>query len=56
MGVAGTLPELSQWTLKSVQSTCHLQSPPQQMQSLRNYGSFLPKLHLQGIILLTMLT
>ena len=32
-------------TIKSVQSTLsHLQSPPEQMQSQRNYGSFLPKI------------
>ena len=42
--------------LKFVQSTLsHLQSPPEQMQSQRNYGSFLSKSHLHGIILLTML-
>ena len=30
MGVAATLPELSEWTLKSVQSTLsHLQTPPE---------------------------
>ena len=39
--------------LKSVQSTLsHLQS---QMQSQRNYGSFLSKSHLHGMILFTML-
>ena len=43
--------------LKSVQSTLsHLQSPPDQMQSQHNYGSFLSKSHLHGMILLTMLT
>ena len=42
--------------LKSVQPTLsHLQSPPEQMQSQRNYGSFLSKSHLRGMILLTML-
>ena len=42
--------------LKSVQSTLsHLQSPPEQMQSQRNYGSLLSKSHLRGMILLTML-
>ena len=59
MGVAATLPELSEWTLallKPVQSTLsHLQSPPEQMQSQRNYGSFLSKSHLRGMILFTML-
>ena len=41
--------------LKSVQSTLsHLQSPPEEMQSQRNYGSFLSKSHLHGMILLTM--
>ena len=43
--------------LKSVQSTLsHLQSPPEQMQSQRNYGSFLSKSHLHGMILLTILS
>ena len=42
--------------LKSVQSTLdHLQSPPKQMQSQRNYDSFSSKSHLHGMILLTML-
>ena len=42
--------------LKSVQSTLsQLQSPPEQMQSQHNYGSFLSKSHLHGMILLTML-
>ena len=42
--------------VKSVQSTLsHLQRPPEQMQSQRNYGSFLSKSCLSGMILLTML-
>ena len=42
--------------LKSVQSTLsHLQSPPEQTQSQRSYGSFLSKSHLDGMILQTML-
>ena len=42
--------------LKSVRSTLsHLQSPPEQMQSQRNYGSFLSKSHLHRLILLTVL-
>ena len=43
--------------VKSVQSTLsHLQSPPKQMKSQRNYGSFLLKLYLHGMILSTMLS
>ena len=46
----------SQQLVQSVQSTLsHLQSPSEQMQSQRNYGSFLSKSHLQGMILFTML-
>ena len=42
--------------VKSVQlALSHLQSPLEQMQSQRNYGSFLSKSHLHGMILLTML-
>ena len=42
--------------VKSVQSTLsHLQSPPDWMQSQRNYGSFLSKSDLHGRILYTML-
>ena len=43
-------------TVKSVQSTLsHLQSLPEQLQSQRNYGSFLSKSHLHGMILFAML-
>ena len=42
--------------LKSVLSTLnHLQSPPEQMQSQHNSGSFLSKSHLHGMILFTKL-
>ena len=42
--------------LLTVQSTLsHLQSPPEQMQSQRNYGSFLSKSQFHGVILFTML-
>ena len=52
----GTASILSEYTVKSVQSTLsHLQSPPEQMQSQHNYGSFLSKSHIHGMILLTML-
>ena len=41
--------------VKSVQSTLsHLQSPPEQMQSQRNYDSFFSKSHLHRMILFTM--
>ena len=42
--------------VKSVQSTLsHLQSPPEWMQSQRNYGSFLSKSDLHGTISHTMI-
>ena len=50
MGVAATLPELSEWTSNNQRDSesdilvesvlSHLQSPPERMQSKRNYGSF----------------
>ena len=48
--------DCTDFTVKSVQSTLsHLWSPPEQMQSQRNYGSFLSKSHLHGMILLRIL-
>ena len=41
MGVAATLPELSEWTLKSVQSALSdLKNLPERLQSLCNYRAF----------------
>ena len=42
MGVAATFPELSEWTLKSVQSALSdLKRPPERLQSQCNYHLFI---------------